>query len=340
MGVTQRDLAEHLGVSVSTVSRALNNNANLRPETRSMVLDAAARLGYNSSTSYRVTGDNGRNRDNIGVLLRYDGSNAAPGHTRMLAGISDVCDSRGKMLNAHYAPGDQLEKLIGDDPPTVLQPDRVGGLILLNYFPDEIVEYLSKRWPTVVIHHYAPGLDVDIVEMDAIDGMGRLVKKLQDAGHERIGFIGDARGREWSHARHAAFVQALSSLDLEYDPGRFTEVRAGCCDRIGEWLENRMMDGTTAWICACDHLARSVGEHLLKRGYKVPNDVSITGFDGTKSLPNDRRITSIKTPFEALGAAATENLLRRLKYPQAARFHALISGQVVEGETVGEPALE
>ena len=298
-------------------------------------MDAAAKLGYESPNAYRDDGGSDRNAGTLGVLLRYDGPQAAPGHTRMLAGISEVCEDRSKMLSVHYAPGDNLERLTADNRPELLQPDRVGGLILLNYFPDEIVEWLADRWPIVVIHHYSPGLNVDIVEVDAIDGIGRLLRRLQELGHERVGFIGDARRWEWTHARHGAFVQALDTLGMRYDPAIFTNARSACSEEVGDWMEDHMRNGVTAWMCACDHLARGIGTELLERGYEIPGDVSLTGFDGTMSLPNDERITSVETPFEALGATATESLLRRLQYPRAARPHLLIPGRVIDGDTVG-----
>ncbi|MBS3762462.1 MAG: LacI family DNA-binding transcriptional regulator [Planctomycetes bacterium] len=335
MAVTQRDIADHLGVSVATVSRALNNSSNLKPRTRSKVMDAAAKLGYDPPNAYRKPNGTARDTRNFGVLLRYDGPSAAPGHTRMLAGISQMCESRGKLLNVHYAPGDRLDKLTGENPPALLEPNRVGGLILLNYFPEDIVEWLACRWPVVVVHHYSPGLDVDIIEVDATDGIGRLVQRLQDLGHRKIGFIGDARRYEWTHARHAAFLQALSTLDMEYDPSLFTDARSNNPGEIGDWMETHMREGVSAWMCACDHLAQAVGEELLEREYSIPADVSLTGFDGTNSLPDGRPITSIETPFESIGATAAEALVRRLEYPQAARQHILVPGRVVEGATIG-----
>lgn len=336
MAVTQRDIAEHLGVSVATVSRALKNSPRLKPETRGRVREAAAKLGYDSPNAYRKSGCE-QDAGTLGVLVRFDGPEAAPGHTRMLAGISDVCEARDRMLSVHYARGDQLDWLTGENRPALLQGDRVGGLILLNHFPDHIVQWLAGRWPCIVIHHYSPGLDVDIVEVDAIDGIGRLVRRLRDAGHRRIGFIGDARRYEWTHARHAAFVQALDTLEMDYEPACFTNAGAGQPEEVGDWMERRMEEGVTAWMCACDHLAGAIGKELLRRGCSIPDQVSLTGFDGTTSLPDGRRITSVETPFESLGAAATESLLRRLDYPSATRPHLLIPGRVVEGETVAAP---
>jgi LacI family transcriptional regulator len=255
----------------------------------------------------------------------------------MLAGISDICQARDAGLMVHYVREDQLGRLTGAVRPHLLRPDKVGGLILVNHFPPGTVTWLADRWPCVEINHHITGLDTDIVDVDAGDGIGRLLKRLVDLGHREIGFIGDARRYTWAHARHAAFFQALNMYGLEYDPSRFARTTAKEAAELAGWLDKGIRGGVTAWMCANDGLAKNIGRELLTLGYSIPGDVSLTGFDGTAMLPDGRHIASISTPYEALGAAAAHRLLRRLEHPHAARPHILIPGRVVNGETVGIP---
>jgi LacI family transcriptional regulator len=256
---------------------------------------------------------------------------------KMLAGISDICQARGVELLVHYARQDQLQTLTSNTRPALLQPDHARGLILLNHFPPETVAWLTGRWPCVEINHHITGLDTDIIDVDAGDGIGRLVERLVALGHRTLGFVGDARQYTWAHARHAAFFQALNMHGLEYAPSRFARTTAKEAAALAGWLDEKTRDGVTAWMCANDGLAKSIGTELLKLGYSIPDDVSLTGFDGTATLPDGRHIASISTPYEALGAAAAHRLLRRLEHPHAARPHILIPGRVVNGETVGIP---
>ena len=340
MRVTQQDIAKHLGLSVATVSRALSNSSRLNPGTRSRVMDAAAKLGYMPARTCRPANSSalsGPTTTTLGVLLRYDGAHAHPGHTRMLAGVSDICEGRGIALMVHYAQGDHLQRLVDGTRPAMLQPGGAGGLILLNHLPADIVEWLAERWPCVEINHHVAGLDADIIDVDANAGIGALVERLLDLGHRDIGFVGDSRQYTWAHARHAAFFQALNTAGLDYDPSRFARTTSKQAHELADWLDERTRGGVTAWVCANDGLAKNIAAELLDLGYSIPEDVSLTGFDGTASLADGRRITSIATPYEALGAAAAHRLLRRLEYPQAARPHILIQGRLVEGETVAPP---
>ncbi len=337
MPVTQKDIADRLGISITTVSRALSNSSKLSPKTRSVVLDTAAVLGYKPSRAQRNShGDQGTT-DTLGVLVFYKGEFVESGHMKMLAGISDICEAQNTGVMVHYVREEQLEQLTGSAPPELLQTDRVGGLILLNYFPPDVVKQLAARWPCVEINHHVKGLDTDVVDVDPGEGIGQLVEKLVELGHRDIGFIGDTRGYTWAHARHAAFFQAMNTLGLQYDPARFACGTRTHAEILRDWLDKRTREGVTAWVCANDSLARGVGTELVNLGYAIPDDVSLTGFDGGGRLANGRRITSILTPYEALGGAAAHRLLRRLQHPHAARPHVLIPGRVVEGETIGSP---
>lgn len=338
MPVTQRHLADQLGVSVTTVSRALKNDPAIKPETRGRVMEAAATLGYKPARTLNGAGEYGRQSNTVGVLVRYDGDHASSVHVQMLAGISEICECRGKLLTVHYARGTELKQLMTSSRPAMLDTKQVGGLILLGNFPDATVEWLAERWPCVVVHHYTPGTHADIVEIDAIDGFGHLVRKLHGLGHTRFGFIGSANPRHgFTHARHAAFFQALNSLGLDYDPAAFTRADSGAIAAVGDWLEDRMAGGVTAWVGDHDNLAAAVGDELIRRGYRIPDDVSLAGIDGIGTMANGRQISSVAIPFEALGSAAAHRLLRRLEYPQAPRPHILISGRIVEGDTIAAP---
>ncbi len=334
MSVSQKYLAEHLGISTATVSRALNNDPAIKPKTRAQVMSAAAELGYFPPRSQNESKTSTRITDTIGVLVRYDGAHAASVHVSMLAGISEACEKRNKLLTVHYIPGSEVDHFTENTSAPILQRNRVGGFVLLNQFPDHAIEWLATRWPCVVIHNYTPGTNADVVEVDAIDGIGRLLRRLYDLGHRRCGFVGHIKRHGFTHARHAAFVQSLDALELPYDPADFGRADTQNVGAVGDWLQERTEAGVTAWICDHDGLAKAVGGELLRRGFRVPGDVSLTGIDGNGFLADGRQITSIETPFEDLGAAAAHRLIRRLEYPQAARPHIMIPGRVIEGETI------
>lgn len=340
--VTQQVIADKVGTSVATVSKALRNDPAIRPATRSAVLDAAETLGYAPARVHRGSkngnGNNGQTKTStLGVLIRNEGSNNAQGHIRILAGISEMCDHVDAELLAQYFSGDRIDQLTDGDTSSLLPRSRLNGLILLNNWPTDLVKHFCDRWPVVQVNHVAHDSGSDLIEADNTDGIYQMVKRLADLGHSRLTFVRDSRGYSWSHARFGAFVRALGILGIEYEHeptatlDRYDPVSAA------EWAMSRMRHGITACVCANDTLARALGNGLLDRGIKIPEEISITGFDGEQRLRDGRQITSIATPFEALGSAAVHRLAHRLAHPQTTRAHILMTGRPVEGETIAAP---
>jgi len=97
-------------------------------------------------------------------------------------------------------------------------------------------------------------------------------------------------------------------------------------------------DKVTAWVCAADHQAYRLMQEMAARGIRVPDDCSVTGFDGLEPPQGLRRLASIRVPHEDIGAAAVARLLSRIVHPNSPRRKILVEGLLVEGETVGPPA--
>ncbi|MFW5802665.1 MAG: LacI family DNA-binding transcriptional regulator [Verrucomicrobiota bacterium] len=341
--VTQQRIAEEVGVSVATVSKALRNDPAIRPATRSAVLDTAETLGYEPARVHRKSGNrNGKNgqtkTSTVGVLIRNEESNSARGHVRMLAGISEMCDHVDAELLVQYFSGDRIDQLTAGDSSSLLPRRRLNGLILLNNWPENLVAHFCDRWPVVQVNHIAHDSGSDVIETDNTDGIYRMVKRLADLGHRRLAFARDRRGYSWSHARFGAFVQAVGTLGLEYDHTSTAILNRHDRKRAAEWAMSQMNRGITACVCVNDTIAHALGDGLLDRGIRIPDDISITGFDGEQHLRDGRQVTSIATPFEALGSAAVHRLAHRLAHPQTPRAHILMTGRPLDGETIAAPS--
>ena len=96
-------------------------------------------------------------------------------------------------------------------------------------------------------------------------------------------------------------------------------------------------DQVTAWVCAADHQAYQLAIDLPQRGLRVPDDVSITGFDGLDPAAGQKRITSMRVPHEQIGSAAVTRLVNRIQHPTAPRRKILVEAELVAGETIAKP---
>lgn len=335
--VTQQSIAEKLNVSIGTVSRSLRNDLSVAPETRSRVLELAAELGYRPSRRYRPKGASSRKtRQTVGVLMRYDGDNILQGHQGILAGISEMAGAMGWGVMVHHVTAESATGLL-DAPPPMLEGNCVNGLILVNHFPPAAAEAIAKRWPCVSVNHKYLDFPGDIVEFDSYQGLGKVVRRLHHLGHRRMGFVCDARGYSWSHARHAGFMQALNMLGLTYRPQDVLVTPAdGDLDVLAEQVRPLVDRGVTALASANDTSARTLLKALDRAGLVVPEDLSVVGFGHDASL-RSIPLTTIHTSFEEAGAAAVRQLEHRLQHPQAPRGHVLLAGEFVEGKTTAAP---
>jgi len=109
-------------------------------------------------------------------------------------------------------------------------------------------------------------------------------------------------------------------------------------DKITDYVIDKIKhDGVTAWVCAADHQAYRLMDELQARGIRVPEDCSVTGFDGLEPPQTMRRLASIRVPHEDIGASAVARLLSRIVHPKAPRRKILVEGLLVEGETIAPP---
>ncbi len=216
------------------------------------------------------------------------------------------------------------------------------GTILIYPFPEQTVALIARKISAVAVLECYTTPGVDTIDTDDSVGILALVTRLAQAGHTKIGFLtweSYAVVGHWALKRFGGYVEALFSLGLTFRPEWAINIhKAGphirqeaLADHVHGLLKN---EGVTAWVCAADHQAYSLMEELQARGVKVPQDCSVTGFDGLEPPQALRRLASIRVPHEDIGSSAVARLLSRIVHPKAPRRKILVEGTPVEGETI------
>ena len=222
--ITQGDIAKKLNLSVTTVSRALQNDPVINPETRADVLNMAAKLNYRPRQTRQVLtkNDEKRNHQFVCVIVKmpveqdaWAPDEVASGY---LAGMSEVCASLNVSLVVHHVSDDNVYDLLEDEkqPPIFSDPNLM-GLVLIHYFPHGVVESLKEKFPIVALVHDIPELKIDLIDMDNHQAVDELVKKLINKGHDKIGFMGYRPHLSWSKSRLGGYLQALYTSGLNVD---------------------------------------------------------------------------------------------------------------------------
>ena len=173
---TLQDIADKLNLSLATVSRAMRRIPGINSKTRSRVLQAASELGYRHSDSFRSSQLEKTRLHHIGVFVETSQPNVPVGY---LSGLTDASMALNASLVIHYLKPTECERIL--DPnfqPPAMQSGLLSGLVMVFWWPTEIVHELSKQLPTVSLMHKYPGVDIDVVGLDNEGGMDALVIKV------------------------------------------------------------------------------------------------------------------------------------------------------------------
>lgn len=340
--INQQELAERLKLSQTTVSRSLANHPAINAETKALVLEAAAKLGY-STRIKRDKPNSGPDKGPIvwGVIISMPKHLSASGETfqPILKGIADKSSLQDSILDVvFHDPAEKgSSKLVKR-----MRSARWKGSILIHPVDHDVAHDIAHQGACVsIVENYRHDL-IDSIDVDQSEAIYALVSRLQEHGHRRIGFLTWKYSvpTPWVMHRFGSYVEALYRCDLEFNPRDTINVRKPAnpepeeCARQAAHL---IKTGVTAIVCAADHQAYRLMNDLQVMGFRIPGDLSITGFDGIAPVPPSCQMATVKVPYEELGRSAVHQLLRRLEQPTAPRRHILVDGDIIDGDTISGP---
>jgi LacI family transcriptional regulator len=301
-------VAKAAGVSPSTVSRILNGTALVSDDKRQAVDEAIRTLGFRPNPVAR--GLAGGRTLSIGVLTQTINS---PFYGEALRGIEDRCERAGYIpifVSGHWQEAEERKAL------DALMSRRVDGLIVLaGLLPNEALLAYASHVPLVVVGRELSGPRVHSVCFENFNGGALATQHLIDSGHRRIAFIAGDRLHEDARDREAGYRAALERAGIAYDPAL---VIAGDFTETGGLLAvNRLLEsGVTfsAIFAANDQTALGAVLGLYRRNVRVPDDVSLVGFDDLAvarfAVPP---LTTVRQPVYEMGECAATVVLDLLK---------------------------
>lgn len=340
-------IAKRLNLSRATVTRSLAGYPSISPETRAKVLKAAEELGYSTTPARAIRRKNLSKNATIGVLIGV--RSLAPGTATfpfILKGIQQHAAYEEAEIDVYYQNPDEFDpegKRHG-----VFSQIRAAnwrGVILIYPFAEDAIRAISQKIATVATLEDYVELSVDSIDTDHSTGIVKLVGRLVELGHRRIGFAAWRYpiGGHWTGRRFAAYVEGLYAHGLEFNPrwtfnvhpAQPTLSRETLADAVAEATRNERV---TAWVCAADHQSYELLRDLTQRGLRVPQDCSLTGFDGIQPPYGLPQMATIHVPHEDIGAAAVTRVLNRILHPQAPARKILVGAKLVFGETICPPS--
>lgn len=295
---TMDDIALALGVSKSAVSKSFSGARDVSPKTRQMVLEKAAELGYTRPARQTRQGT-------IAVfVINMEYEKPEDFGYDIISGFRKAAEAGGyKMKLVPLNLNLQLEYRYDD---YMKARDYCGGLFLgLDLLCPWLRELASSRTPAVLYDNPAAGNPtVTQVGVDNAEGMELAVKYLKSLSHERIGYLSGTLNSYVYRQRYEAFFRAMqeNGLTADFELMGHADHTSEC---LSQHLPRLLEQGCTAIVCSHDTLAHSVMVHCAERGLRIPEDLSILGYD---DIPLCRYttppLTTIRQDRTSLGKGA------------------------------------
>ena len=323
---TMRDIAKAVGTSAVTVSKALGGQPGMSDETRDRILRAAAEMGYEYPGGERTVPK--QNLD-IGILIpeRYFEPESyyallykelirkltEQGHFGFLELLTDADEAEGTL-------------------PNLIRSGRADAMILLGEPEKGYYRMIAQCGiPVLFLDFYDEQANADAVTGDNTYGTYRLTSHLIREGHRRIGFVGNMKSTSSIMDRFLGYYRAMLVNDLPVEDRWILSDR----DKTGglkmQELPEELPD---AFVCNCDLAARAFIERLKERGIRVPEDVSVTGFDDfPPGDEGDIGLSTFRVDTEAMISLAIKTILERCNGSDKPFGRTVIGGQPVYRES-------
>ena len=336
MAVTIKDIAKRVGLSVTTVSRALNDFDDVSAETKELIRRTAAEMGYvPNSLAQRFQK---RKTDTIGLILPTFGPRFSdPFFSELLAGIGNVAANRGyDLLVSTRAPGDEELQTYRQ----MVQGHRVDGLVVVRTRrQDERIEYLrSVEFPFVAFGRAEGELDFPYVDEDGLTGMKLVADHLVDLGHQRIACIASPPDLMFSQYRLDGLRSRMQECNVPLDSDL---IRVGdLTQRSGYEQATELLalpSPPTAIVAFNDLMAFGAMSAAQNRGLIVGLDVSIAGFDNIPMAAHSHPpLTTVDQPIYQIGSMVCEMLVKCVKNVVLQQTQVLLQPELIVRESSGE----
>jgi DNA-binding LacI/PurR family transcriptional regulator len=311
--VKLKDIAQQIGVSVMTVSKALRDEPDVSAATKARIKQLAQDLGYvpDSSAQYLRT----KTTKLLGLVIP---ATTNPIYARMVYAIEERAFDLGyDLLIAHTLNKAEREDIVLRQ----MLGRRVDGLLIAPVYRYEAEariyqEIQNRQVPTVLLGQPAPFCkQFPAIEVEDLVASYHATKHLIGLGHQRIAYLTGAQAAPWAHERFEGYRRALREAGIE--PDDKLVFQAGSTIEDGTKAALQMLNEgahPTAIMAVSDLVAIGCAETLLQQGLKIPEDVSIIGFGNVLAAEYFRvPLTTVRQPKFRMGVAAVEALIKIIR---------------------------
>lgn len=339
------DIAKLANVSKSAVSIALSGKPGVSSQTREKILKIVQETGYIPRTmvqANQVYKLNHMIRFVVVVDTKFmvEQYNKQPFFMELIQHIENECRQKGYRLLFSKIDVSDFEhglELLKED-----NKENSGIILLGTNLTREQMESISAIQPnTIVIDNLIEELNLNFVIMNNLKGAYEACEHLVKQGHKRIGYVKANHRIHNFESRREGFLIAKSKLNFESDDSICFEVSSDILtfqqtllDQLEE-LKEQKKDLPTALFCENDYIAISVIKTLTEANIKVPEDISVIGFDNiTESLIITPELTTIHVEKETMAKLALDKLIQKINQPNDVAIKMIVDTKLIERKSV------
>lgn len=323
--VTIQDIADELGISRNTVSKAINNAEGIADATREKILQKAVEMGYkqfsyfSAMTNIGKTASEHHSSDYSGEIAIFTTGYLANNHfaSTFLDRFHQELAQVGFSISTHRISSENMHT--GTLPRTFVK-ERITGIVCVEVFDQSYSELICSIGLPVLfvdcpVQSYGKCLDADILMMDNTTEITRFVNLMLDRGLKRIGFIGDYDHCQSFYERYRAFRMAMMMRNVPVEDRFIIKIRNSDVDALGNALDvlDELPD---AFICSNDFSAIDAMQLLAQKDRKLLSQVRFLGFDDThESRIFYPPISSVHIHSQVMSFSALHLLMSRINEP-------------------------
>ncbi|WNS43967.1 LacI family DNA-binding transcriptional regulator [Paenibacillus sp. MMS20-IR301] len=319
--VTIQDIADALGISRNTASKALNGTEGLPEETRSKVIKKAIELKYKQFSLIEPDPVPPKSSRNI-ALLTENLPNTSHFGSALISGLEKRISAEGYNLSIHIIREIDQKALTLPNNFDVANVDGIICIELFNLAYSQLITSLAV--PTIFIdcsaHICYPDFRADILLMENEHSTYQLTSKLIEGGYTTLGFIGDYNHCRSFNERWTGFNRALHEAGIRLNPDQCVLDKDDTFFAGPGWAEEKltgMAELPSAFVCANDYIAVNFMKSLKNLGYSIPGQLVVCGFDNSpESSIIEPHLTTVHIYSIEMGVKAAEMLLSRIQTPE------------------------
>ena len=330
------DIAERVGVSTVTVSKALSGQKGVSEEVREKIHSIAEELGYQQPSAARKS-QNHKNF-NIGILIserflvKYESFYWQMYQAVATRATAEECFTMLEVIGKAEEESSRMPKLV--------QERKVDGIIVIGKMMDAYLQHLNTEAgiPVIYLDYYNGREASDSVISNSYYGTYELTYYLYRMGHRKIAYVGTLLAMESITDRYFGYQKALLELGLEQKKEWVLDdrhIETGEIDTVN--MLQIPKDMPTAFVCNCDLTASFLIKKLKDNGYRVPEDISVVGFDNYLYPGlSDIQITTYEVDLKEMAKKAVYNMISKISNENYKPGIHIVEGHMVLKESVAQ----